>query len=609
MTSEGPNDSRKRPLLGEGLKALWEAEPEAEVLRVVASQGIRSYSRRELFERAQALAGGLLTRSQGQFTHCLILAETRPEWVIIDLACVLAGFVSVPLFPNVEPETLARVLSATGCRLAIVENPWQALKLEDARARLARAGVEVVLDVILIDEALELSSGAKATLEEVGGRAVSIDTISRGFAPTPRIGATPDGVVTLCYTPGTEGSEKGVIWTHGSGQGLVASLGPALEGLEQRARDKRDKGPRVLFLAVPLAQALGRAVMWCVLERGWVLALPRSEARNLDDVVVLEPTVVVGVPSFFARARFAAGVELKARGAVSALASRRMERPRAQAGLGRLVDGAAARLMRPALARCFGPRARVFLSGGAPLREGVQDVFLRCGLMLRECYGLVETTAVTHLDVGDVPRAGSVGVPLPGVEQRLGDDGELMVRGPQVGPGYWNDLEATARVFEGGWFSTGDLAAQVDGQLVITGRKRDIVVLANGRTLAPRPIERRLMADPLIAQALVHGDRRDFVSLLVALSSDELSSFAARHGLDMSDIDTVVRHTRIYAHLEALVDSVNSSLPPHARIKKFAVLTHELVPGAGLTPTGTVNRKLAERHHQALLDSFYAESF
>jgi long-chain acyl-CoA synthetase len=162
-------------------------------------------------------------------------------------------------------------------------------------------------------------------------------------------------------------------------------------------------------------------------------------------------------------------------------------------------------------------------------------------------------------------------------------------------------------VFEGGWFATGDLGALVDGHLVITGRKREIVVLANGRTLAPRPIERRLMADPLIAQALIHGDRRDFVSLLVALSHDELANFAARHGLAERDTETLVHHARLYAHIEALVEAVNSGLPPHARIKKFAVLTQELVPG--LTPTGTVNRKLAERHQRALLDSFYAESF
>lgn len=624
-------DRGNEPALWSGLRALALSDPEAEALRVVEDGRVRAISRRELVGRAEALAAGLLRLAGDDAARtsqrCLILSEARPEWLVVDLACALAGFISVPAFPNADPETLARVLTATECRVAVVENPWQARKVMDARRRLAGRGDERPLSVVLIDEALELSSGARATLDEVADpRTTSIHALAqeRGVrggdeADWSSEAEDSDACVTLCYTPGTEGAEKGVMWTHRSAVGLIRSLGPTLEGLEDRLATRKDRGgPRVLFLALPLAQALGRAMMWCALERGWVLALPRSEARALEDAVSLAPTMVVGTPSFFGRALSAASGALEARGALPALASRRLARPRAPltgpssrvaTGLARLMDRAAERLMRPVLAGRFGPRARVFVSGGAPLRDGVQELYLRCGVPLRQCYGLVETTAVTHLDIGDAPRPGAIGEALPGVGQRLGDDGELFVSGPQVSPGYWRDAAATAQQFDGGWFRTGDLAVMDEGLLSITGRKREIIVLSNGRTLAPRPIERALLADPLIAQALVHGERREFVSLLVSLSEAERESFASREGLSGLDAEALARHPRTWAHVEGLVEAVNTQLPPHARIKKFAVLTHELASGPSLTPTGTLNRKHAERAHVALLDSFYAESF
>lgn len=653
--------------LWSGLLALAASEPEAEALRVIHQRGVQSTSRRELVRQARVLGRGLATLvgrevgAEAASERCLILSEARPEWVVVDLACALAGLISVPVFPNADPETIARVLAATGCRVAVVENPWQARKVLDAKRRLAKGGVEVSLAIVLIDEALELSSGARATLDEVGDpRTTSIRALELVAAQGAFAGRGPDAMpgepevdveacVTLCYTPGTEGAEKGVMWTHRSALGLVGALGPTLEELEERDLKRKDRGPRVLFLALPLAQALGRAMMWCALERGWVLALPRSEAKALEDAAPLLPTMVVGAPSFFSRVVGAARGELEARGAIRGFLSRRLVRPTGrgttgeaprpgltrrpgqmgqtgqtvqagqagQAGqqglVGRLVSGlmdrAAERMMRPALSGHFGERARVFVSGGGPLRDGVADLFVRCGVPLRECYGLVETTAVTHLDTGATPTPGAVGGPLPGVEQRLGEDGELFLRGPQISPGYWRDPAATAQHLDGGWFRTGDLAAEVDGQLFITGRKREIIVLSNGRTLAPRPIERALLADPLIGQVLVHGDRRDFVSLLVSLSETERDEFASREGLIGLDPEALARHPRTWSHVEALVEAVNATLPPHARIKKFAVLKEPLASGASLTPTGTLNRKHAERQHLALLDSFYAESF
>lgn len=613
-----PNDGAAFRPLFDAFRALEAAEPDAEALRFRAASWegeaqVRSWSRRELAERAVAAAGVLERLAGRPGARCLLLAESRPEWVAVDLACALAGLISVPLFPNVEPATLARVLAATGCRVAVVENPWQAKKLHDALGRLEGAGDG--LEVLLLDETLELSSGARATLEEVSGqpaRTLAGLVAERPPArPSGRGEADPEACVTLCYTPGTEGAEKGVVWTHGTARGLVGALAPALEALDARTppRSKRERGRFVVYVAVPLAQALGRALTWCALERGWVIALPRSEARVVEDCAALAPTWVVGVPSFFARVKARAEADLKRRGLVFSLASRRLARPATAGGLGRLVDRVAERVMRPALTALYGERARVFVSGGAPLIDGVQDVHLRCGLPLRECYGLVETAAVTHLDDGPSPTVGVVGAPLPGVAQRLGPDGEVFLSGPQVSPGYWRDPEATARVFEGGWFASGDLGAlDGEGRLAITGRKRDIIVLANGRTLAPRPIERRLVSDPLISHAFIHGDERDFVSLLVSLDPAGLAELARELAIS-GDAAALTRHPAVYRHVERIVEAVNDGQPPHARVKKFAILMADTFEGEGLTPTGTLNRDLVERRHKAILDSFYADSF
>ncbi len=610
-------------------------DPEAEALRTLdASGAVRSWSRRALDQRARALAAGLRRLAPEPGARCIIISEARAEWVVADLGCAMAGLISVPLFPNVGPDMLARVLIATECRIAIVENPWQARKLMDAAARATAMRADLgrtheAMQIVLMDEVLVLSSGATSSLDEVNqvsdgvrARIRSLESLSIGplWQPAESDEKDPEACVTLCYTPGTEGAEKGVLWTHATMTALAALLGSAVSGLEALNAPKRQKAkvPSVWVLAVPLAQALGRAFMWTCLSSGRVLALPRSDATVVEDAARLLPTVVVGVPSFYERMRHAAAQEVRARGALSALAARWADAPREKSpsGLLRLRDALAERVMRPALAKRFGPNAAVFVSGGAPLRDGVQDFYRRCGLPLRECYGLVETSAVTHVDTSPEPAQGTVGRPLPGVEQRLGPDGELFVRGPQVSPGYWRDAEATRRVFDAGWFATGDLATlepepEGKGRLVITGRKREIIVLNNGRTLAPSPIEQRLMADPLVSQAFVHGEQRDFVSVLLTLAQDELRTFAEQHGLVHGGFDAVAlsRHPRVHAHLDALINEINGFFPPHARIKKFAVLTAELAPGDGLTPTGTLQRNVAAERFRPLLDSFYAEPF
>jgi long-chain acyl-CoA synthetase len=224
---------------------------------------------------------------------------------------------------------------------------------------------------------------------------------------------------------------------------------------------------------------------------------------------------------------------------------------------------------------------------------------------------MVETCAATHVNRPDDLAIGAVGRPLAGMEHRLLDDGELLVRGPNVAPGYWHAPEETRRLFDAdGWFHTGDLG-RIDeaGRLHLSDRKRDIIVTANGKAIAPRPIAERLRADPLIGQVLIHGDRRTFLSALISLDQTELERFAASAHIE-GDYETLSRHPAVYAYVDGVVDRVNATLPPHEAIRKFAILASELTPEAGdLTPTFRLKRARAADKHRALLDSFYSEQF
>ncbi len=603
------------------LKARVSEGPDQPAIRFVTSalgdtRTVTTVTRRELFERAENVARGLLELTVEPGARCAILCETRLEWIIADIAACMAGLISVPLFPNVDLQTLARTLEATDCRVAIAENPWQARKLLDLDARTHAR----IHSLVLIDTEMTLASGARASLDELGASSQRIaafgalESSSRANATAldARIAeASPDACVTLCHTPGTEGHIKVVTWTHANMVAAASAFGQALGTLLRRSQPARHDGDDTVLLALPLAQALGRVTCWAALSSGLTLALPRSETTLFEDLPSLFPAVVIGVPSLFERARRDVMRTLRDRGTLVARASRWSVEPRREGLLGFLQARVSEGLVSPLLRQRFGSRARVFISAGAPLREGLQAFYIQHGIPLRQGYGLVETAGLTHLDVGEVPVAGEVGTLLDGVENRLGTDSELLVRGPSVTPGYWRDPEATRRALEDGWLSTGDLGAFSSGRLAITGRKRDVIVLDNGRVLAPLPIERQLLEAPLVSQAIVLGDKRDFPVALIVLDPDELSAFARSHGLNVdSSPQTLSRHPKVHAQIEHLVARINQGLPTQAQLRKFAVLPEPFSVSAGeLTECDTPRRGTIAERYRTLIDSFYAESY
>jgi long-chain acyl-CoA synthetase len=441
--------------------------------------------------------------------------------------------------------------------------------------------------------------------------------------------ALPDACITIAFTPGTEGQAKGVIITHAMLGAVVDGILGVLPALAHSAppepaageatktntkapKTEKKRPPDVQLLTLPLAQTLGRVSLWVGLAGHHPTGLARSEATAFDDVRLVQPTFIFGVPSLFERAATAALREVRdGSGFVPFIGRWAHGAKRDEGTLDRIRRGLFDQMIRGAVRRRFGRGCTTLISSGAPLPEGVASLFARAGLPLREAYGMVETCAMTHLDSGAPPTLGTVGHALPGVEARLATDGELLLRGPSIMPGYWRDAAETRHVLDAdGWFATGDLAhADDQHRLVITGRKRDIIVLSDGRSVAPRPIETALREDELIAQALVHGERRGYLTALIALDRAALERFAAAESLQ-GDFDALSRSARVHQHIEHAVARVNATLPPHANIKKFAVLATELSTEAGeLTPTHTLRRSMAAEKFRPLLDSFYAESF
>jgi long-chain acyl-CoA synthetase len=591
--------------------------PEAEAMRWLGPEGaLCATTWAEWDAKARALASGLIEIGMAPGARVVVLSRTRVEWAWLDVAILMAGGISVPIFPSELPASCNRVLRDSGARVAIAENPWQLKKLLEADPALASE-----LQLVLIDEEMTLATGAVMTSAEFGvspHRVLTLDELEARGAARPgkqterelaaRIAATePDGCATICYTPGTEGQEKGVMLTH-ENFAFTCHVLDQLLGL----------GPQdTQLLYLPLAQAFARLALWVGVRAGVPTAFARSYRTVFEDARTFQPTYLAGVPRLFEKTQEEVEAELLAAGGWTSLVAgwvvgnQKRDNTANEGVFARARRELGTRLVTRRLRDRFGGKLRFAFSGGAPLGVETARFFVAHGLPLLEGYGMVETCAATHINrLGDCG-IGTVGRALPGVEFRLLEDGELCVRGKNVTPGYWGNRDETRKVLDDdGWFHTGDLAeVDDDGRLVITDRKRDIIVTANGKAIAPRPIAERLRADPLIGQVLIHGDRRTFITALVSLRRDPLMRFAEEHGLE-GDYEALTRHPRVFAAVDMVVDRVNATLAPHEVIRKFAILQSEPTTEAGdLTPTLRLKRRVAAEKYKALLDSFYSEPF
>lgn len=536
----------------------------------------------------RAAARGLVASGVEPGDRVVLLSSTRYEWTLLDYAIWYAGAVTVPVYETSSADQVGWILTDSEPRLAIAETVAHAKACRD-HAERTRSGTETLC----------LDDGALQALVE-RGTDVSQDEVERR-----RADVGPESLATLIYTSGTTGRPKGCMLTHGN---FMFELGVATDILDDLFDD--DGGSTLLFL--PLAHIFARVIqVGCVKRR--VRLAHSSDIKNLvADLASYQPTFILAVPRVFEKVFNTASQRAVAdghgkvfdNGVKTAIAySRALDRSGAGPLL-RLRHALFERLVFAKLRAALGGRTEYALSGGAPLGERLAHFFRGIGLPVLEGYGLTETTAALTVNLPGAQRIGTVGRPLSGTSVRVDDDGELLFRGGQVFTGYWRNDDATREAFDDdGWYRTGDVGEiDDDGYVRITGRKKEILVTAGGKNVAPAVLEDRIRAHALVSQAMVVGEGKPFVGALVTLDRDALPGWLERTGKKSAKPDD----PDLVAEIQAAIDDANSAVSRAEAIRKFAILADDWTEETGeLTPTLKLKRNVVMRAFHDQVEALY----
>ena len=568
---------------------------------------IAGQSTRDWFDRLRDLSLGLSSLGVATGDRVVIMSESRPEWLLADMAILIQGGVVVPVYSTLTPGQAKYIIQDAGARIAFVSNAEQLEKLQRIRHELP------TLEAVIVFEPPEKASTSVLSLEAVAARGharlMGEWGVGREFRDRARE-VRPEQLATIIYTSGTTGEPKGVMLSH---RNLVSNLiaGHAIVPVNETDTS-------LSFL--PLSHSFERLVSYVYLANGVTIVFAESMETVGRDLVTVRPTVMTGVPRVYEKFQ----ARILERGSALPQPRRtlfhwgvRVARARARAGApGRAVGGVlglesalADRLVFSKIRASVGGRLRCLVSGSAPLPLDVAEFFAGIGLPITEGYGLTETSPVVTANPMGAPRLGTVGPPIPGVEVRIAEDGEVLVRGPNVMIGYYNKPADTAAVLKDGWFHTGDIGAlDADGFLRITDRKKDLLVTSGGKKIAPQPIEATLKRSPLVAEAVLLGDRRRFAAVLIVPDFNALERRLKDLGRPPADRDVLVRRDDVVALYEEIVEALNRELSQFERIKKFRVLPREFSIESGeLTPTMKVKRKAVEQHWRGEIDEIYRE--
>jgi len=566
---------------------LWEQSESGEgrpVVRYPAREGWVALDKAEVASRVSGLASGLIAAGMAAGDRVALMGATGWEWALADLAILAAAGVTVPIYDSSPVPQCARILADSSPRLAIGGSPRQAARLREAWGD--EGGPVVCIDAGGLDELAE--GGREHDRDELHRRLTYLDGNS---------------LATIVYTSGTTGAPKGCRITHAN---IVWT------STQARARLAEVVAPgssTLLFL--PLAHIFARVIQLTCFDAGVEVGYARSLSHLRDDLATFRPTFVLVVPEVlqrvFDRAR------RHARGPVRALAFAFAERtgedwaavehPGVRLRSRRALAGA---LVYSRLRAGLGGRVRFCVSGGASLPPRLARFFQAAGVTVLEGYGLTETTAPATVNAPGACRLGTVGQPLPGVAVRLTADGEVLVRGGNVFAGYHRDQEATAAAFEDGWFRTGDLG-RLDGEgfLTITGRKKEVIVTATGKMVAPAPFEDSLRAHPLVAEAMVVGDGRPYLGALVTLDEEEVESYFRAQGGVPTD-GAPARDEGIRSEIGRALERANEDVSPAESVRRFVILDRRFSEDLGeLTPSLKLRRSEIAEHFRDDIESLY----
>ena len=567
-------------------------------LRYKVSGAWRDVSWNDWNQRARRIALGLTTLGVQPGDRVCILAQTRPEWVYADIGILMAGATTVPIYPSNLADQCAYIVENSEAKVVFAEDEKQLAKLTKLRASLP--GLK---QVVLIAGNAPAGESWVTTLDAL---MVAGDAVPGGAEVLNQRAAslTSETPLTFVYTSGTTGNPKGVVLTHGN---FVFECEAADEVFDIRADDTQ-----LLFL--PLAHIFAKLIYMIALKNGHTIAFAESIERVVDNLKETRPQFVASVPRIYEKiyskvtsgAKDAGGAKLKIfNWAMKVGRASSAARQRGEPG-GGFAFALANKLVFSKLHATFGGNLRFFISGGAPLSRDIAEFFHAAGITILEGYGLTETTAATHINRLEKYKFGTVGLPLPGVETRIAPDGEILMRGPNVMVGYYKRPEDTAESIDAeGWFHSGDIGEiDSDGFLRITDRKKDLIVNAGGKNIAPQNVENLLKTESLISQAMLYGDKMPYcVALLTVNEENARKLLGGAAGKGYAELSQA---PEVRAELEAAITRVNQRLAAYEQVKKFAVLPNDFAQDSGeLTPTLKVKRKFCTQKYQSFIDALY----
>jgi len=553
----------------------------------------------QLDKQVRAFAQGLLGLGLKPEQQAGIMAPNCPEWAFADLAIMTVGGRTVPIYHTEGLETIVHILADAEVRLLFTHSAQFARELLQLRERMPLLekiilfeGTSDVADILCLAEFMELGE--------------------KDFAPQLDellAAGRREQMATIVYTSGTTGEPKGAMLTHDN----------ILSNVEASCR-LIELGPNDVSLSfLPLSHIFERmAGYYLMLHQGVVIAYAESIDTVPVNLTEVQPTIVTSVPRLYEKMhnrvleRVSNGPWLKKQLFFLAINIGREKVARVQAGMAatgwqNLLLGLFDKLVFAKIKERLGGRLRFFVSGGAPLVRDIAEFFLAAGVPIYEGYGLTETSPVLAVNYPGHHRLGSVGLPLKNIELRIAEDGELMAKGPSVFQGYWKNPEQTALAIQDGWFHTGDIAKiDADGYLFITDRKKDLIVNAGGKKIAPQELENLLKTDKFISSVMVYGDRKPYLTALVVPDFEALQKYARYKKIDFLDQCDLVNHPQVLNLIRRRIDKVQHSLPSYRQIKRFTLLSRDFTGEKGeVTPTLKIKRNIVGQHYAHLLEDLY----
>jgi long-chain acyl-CoA synthetase len=551
----------------------------------------------EVGEIVRQLSLGLIEIGIRRGDKVSILSNTRPEWTYFDFAALSAGATVVPIYQTNSPEECQYVLENSDAKAVIVEDEGQHAKIRAVRERLPKLEHVIRIDgsgdgAISMADLVEAGSGRSPSDWEERWRSV-----------------TPEDVCTFIYTSGTTGPPKGCVISHGNYRSMIDMA------LEESVLEKE----ATTYLFLPLAHSFALLIQFLSFDLGGNLAYwERDPLKIIPNLAAVRPHYFPSVPRIFEKIYTAANAKAEAAGSLGKLlfnwaigvGKKVRERERAGKRIGwwlRTQHRIADKRVLSGIRALFGGRMRNCVTGAAPINPEILRFFDAAGVLVLEGWGMTETSTAATVARPDAFKFGTVGRPFKGCQIKIAEDGEILVKGPNVFKGYYKNEEATSETLHDGWLHTGDIGElDEDGYLKITGRKKDIIITAGGKNITPANIEAEIKQSPWVSQCVVVGDRRPYLVALVTLDMEECARLAEEKGWP-ADPAELGRHDEMRALIQAHIDQVNEKLARVEQVKKFEILPQDLTQEGGeLTPTMKVKRAAVAEKYEPQIEALYA---